>query len=139
MYKRQGNRDAQVKAYAEDARAPLIDEHLRVYAGGWLPLELPSLDGTARIEGGFALAGAGVLRVVGIDGTVSSVVGIGSSAGGVDYCPESGRLAVATHAGVLHVFDPAAEELPGRVDGVRPMREVTRWLLWSHLPRPLRW
>ena len=134
-----GNRDAKIKAYSDDPSAPVIDEHLRVYAGCWVPIELPSTDGSARLDGGFALAGAGVLRVVGLDGTAASVVGIGSSAGGVDYCPETGRLAVASHSGVLHVFDPAVEELPGRVDGVRALREVTRWLLWSHLPRPVRW
>lgn len=134
-----GNRDAHIKPYAEDPRAPVVDEHLRVYAGCWLPLGFPSTDGTTHVHGGFALAGAGVLRVVGLDGSVASVVGIGTSAGGVDYCPDTGRLAVASHSGVLHVFDPAAEERPGRVDGVRPLRETTRWLLWSHLPRPVRW
>ncbi|HEY1960670.1 MAG TPA: hypothetical protein VGH28_33895 [Polyangiaceae bacterium] len=126
----------------DDEQMPCIDGALRVYAAAWLdkPVVDAILGRPAKSAGSFALAGNGILRIVNLKGAVGVAQGFGSSAGSIDFCPESKRLALATYAGFVHVYDPYVEELPGRVDGVRPRRELTRWVLWEHLPNgPIRW
>ncbi len=127
---------------SEDEHVPCIDRGLRVYASCWL--DKPVVDAIAgkqaKSPGAFALAGNGILRIVSPTGAIGVVQGFGSSAGAIDFCPESKRLALTSYAGFVHVYDPYSEELPGRIDGFRARREVARWVMWEHLPNgPIRW
>jgi hypothetical protein len=138
----EGNRGKTLGTYEQHAEAPCIDGSLRVYAGCWL--DKPVLDAilgrSAKSPGAFALAGSGVMRLCTPNGAIGFVQGFGSSAGSMDFCPESRRLALASYSGFVHVYDPYEEELPGRIDGWRPRRELTRWIMWEHLPNgPIRW
>jgi hypothetical protein len=130
------SRGASLEAYEQHELAPCIEGGLRVYASAWLdkPVLNAMMGREVKSDGAFALAGNGVLRVVTAKGARAAVQGFGSSAGSMDFCPESKRLAVASYSGFVHLYDPYTEELPGRIDGVRPRREVLRWALWEHLP-----
>lgn len=136
-----GNRGAKLEPYAEHQAAPLIDGNLRVYASCWLPADVMSAVGDRpTTDGAFALAGSGILRVVTRAGKLALVQGFGSSASSIDFCPEARRLAIGSYAGMVHVYDPDTAEQPGRIDGVRPRRELARWCFWGGLPNgPIRW
>ena len=137
----EGNRGAKLAADEAHQAAPLIDGTLRVYASCWLPADVLSAIGDRpTTDGAFALAGSGVLRVVGRTGKLALVQGFGSSAASIDFCPEARRLAIGSYAGMVHLYDPYTAELPGRIDGVRPRRELARWCFWGGLPNgPIRW
>lgn len=138
----EGNRGKTLEAYQVHEEAPCIDGGLRVYAATWLdkPLLDALLGRPAQSDGAFLLAGSGIMRLYNVKGAIGMVQGFGASAGSVDYCPESRRLALASYSGFVHVYDPFEEELPGRIDGYRPRREIARWILWEHLPNgPIRW
>ena len=91
-------------------------------------------------DGGFLLAGSGIMRMCAARGGLAFVQGFGSSAGAIDYGRDSRRLALSGYSGFVHVYDPYEEELPGRIDGFMPRRELTRWVMWEHLPAgPVRW
>lgn len=137
-----GNRGKALDAWEQHEEAPCIDGGLRVYAACWLdrPVLNAVLGREAKSPGAFLLAGSGVMRLCNTTGAIGMVQGFGSSASAIDYCPESRRLALASYSGFVHVYDPFAEELPGRIDGYRPRRELARWILWEHLPNgPIRW
>lgn len=138
----EGNRGKALDMYEQHAEAPCIDGGLRVYAACWLdrPVLSALLGREPKSDGAFLLAGNGIMRLCGAKGGLGMVQGFGASAGSIDYCPESRRLALASYSGFVHVYDPFEEELPGRIDGFRPRRELARWVLWEHLPNgPLRW
>jgi hypothetical protein len=138
----EGNRGKTLSAYEQHAEAPCIDGDLRLYAACWLdrPVLSAVLGREAKSPGAFLLAGSGIMRLCTPTGALGMVQGFGSSACAIDYCPESRRLALASYSGFVHLYDPFEEELPGRVDGFRPRRELARWILWDHLPNgPLRW
>lgn len=63
----------------------------------------------------------------------------GSALRGFDFDPVSGRAAVASASGVLHVLDPFTEAEPGRERGYHPRRELFRWIFWETLDAPIRW
>ncbi|MBP6629578.1 MAG: hypothetical protein KBG28_12695 [Kofleriaceae bacterium] len=135
-------RGTTLSEYEQHEQAPCIDESLRVYAACWVPKAVNSaiIGREAKSNGSFALAGSGVLRIRNHVGAIGSVQGFGSSAGSIDFCPVSRRLALASYSGMIHLYDPYQEEAPGRIDGFRPRKEVARWLMWEHLPSgPVRW
>lgn len=117
--------------YDEDTRTPVINDYLRVYASTWLPGE--ALGGGAGV---FALAGAGVLTLVGIDGKVRSELMFGSSASGIDYCPKTQTLVLGSYSGFLHFLRPGEDD-PSAI-GWHASREVKRWCFLKDLP-PLQW
>ncbi|MCB9603902.1 MAG: hypothetical protein H6720_26580 [Sandaracinus sp.] len=138
----EGHRGVDLEPYEESAEAPCIDGQLRVYAACWLDRGVvESIAGKqAKSNGAFLLAGAGILRVIATNGALGAVQGFGSSASSVDFDPETRRIALASYAGFVHVYAADEEELPGRIDGVRPRRELYRWLTWEQLPNgPIRW
>ena len=137
-----GNRGAKLDSYEEHAQAPVIDGGLRVYAASWVDKVVLAaiVHHEVPVDGAFLLAGSGIFRICTATGALATAQGFGSSAGAVDFCPESRRLAISAYSGFVHVYDPYEEELPGRIDGYRPRRELARWILWEHLPAgPLRW
>ncbi len=138
----EGNRGVTLEPYEVHPQAPCIDGGLRVYAACWLDKRvLDAVVGRDTTQSGaFALAGSGILRVCTLDGALVSAQGFGSSASAIDFCPESGRLAVASYSGFVHLYDPYEAELPGRIDGFRARRELARWALWENLSHgPVRW
>lgn len=138
----EGNEGAQLESYEEHDAAPLIDGSLRVYAARWLDRGVvESIVGPgAKSQGGFLLAGSGIMRMQGATGGLGFVQGFGSSASSLDFCPETRRIALGSYSGMLHVYNSDQEELEGRIDGVRPRRELYRWLVWDGLPEgPIRW
>jgi hypothetical protein len=135
-----GHRGAKLAPWKIHPEAPLIDEGLRVYAACWLDESVARSIAGPDVGGLFALAGSGVVRFVTPEGVVHGAQGFGSSAGSIDFCPESRRLAIASDSGFVHLYDPYEAELPGRIDGYRARRELARWVLWEHLPNgPIRW
>ncbi len=137
-----GNRGKELAAYEEHEEAPVIENSLRVYAACWLPKDVANAIVGRETEhpGMFALAGSGLLRIQLATGPLGSAQGFGSSASSIDFCPESKRLALGSYSGFVHLYDPYEEELPGRIDGFRPRRELVRWALWKDLPHgPIRW
>ena len=138
----EGNGGKSLASYEAHPEAPVIDGSLRVYSACWLPNDVLAATMGRPVEsaGAFVLAGSGIMRCVNVKGQLAFVQGFGSSAGSIDFCPESRRLAIGAYSGFLHVYDPYEEELPGRIDGVRARREVARWIFWSQLPNgPIRW
>ena len=138
----EGNRGVELETYEQHEQAPCIDSGLRVYAACWVdrPVVDAVLDRDAGFDGAFLLAGSGIMRLCAAKGGVASVQGFGSTAGAIDFNRESRRLALSGYSGFVHVYDPYEDELPGRIDGFRPRRELTRWVMWEHLPAgPIRW
>ncbi len=137
-----GNRGVNLDAYEEHPQAPCIDDGLRVYAACAVDRAVTKAVGhnIADSGGGFLLAGAGLLKLCDPTGAIGFAQGFGSSAGSIDFCPETRQLALSSYSGFVHLYDPYQDELPGRIDGYRPRRELARWLMWEHLPAgPLRW
>lgn len=137
----EGNRGADLEAYEEHPQAPCIDDNLRVYAACAVDHGVTSaVDRKMAKGGGFVLAGAGLLKLCGSTGGLGFAQGFGSTAGSIDFCPETRQLALSSYSGFVHLYNPYEDELPGRIDGYRPRRELARWLMWEHLPAgPLRW
>ena len=115
--------------YAENKHTTLIDDE-PVYAAAWLPLG-PQKDG-------FVLAGEDYLNIVSSDGTLRSSTHFGYPASSIDYCPKTGIVALGSHSGFLHVFDPNRQAETDQAIGYRPIREVYRWVLWKNRA-PFRW
>ncbi|EBA13714.1 hypothetical protein [Roseobacter sp. CCS2] len=112
----------------------LLNTYLRVYASGYLP---PSM--TDSGTGAFLLAGSGFAACVTPDGKLLWEVGFGSSAGGVDICPATGRVLIASYSGMLHLLDPSQEQSPAICDGFHVPQEKRRWIFWDRLDRPILW
>jgi hypothetical protein len=122
---------AVTEPYEEDARAPVINRYLRVYASTWLP-ESALPDGKAA----FALAGLSFLTIVTHSGEVLHELMFGSSASGIDYCPTTKTLVLGSYSGFLHFLKPTDIDAIGL--GWRPPRELKRWCFLKDLP-PFQW
>ena len=122
---------AVTEPYEEDARAPVINPFLRVYASTWLP-ESAMPDG----KGAFALAGLAFLTIVTPAGEVLHELMFGSSASGIDYCPITKTLVLGSDSGFLHFLKPTDIDPIGL--GWRPPKELKRWCFLNDLP-PLQW
>ncbi len=112
----------------------LINDYLRVYASGYLPASM-----TDEATGAFLLAGVSFANCVAPDGKVLWEVEFGSSGGGMDVCPETGRILIASHSGMLHLFDPSQKQEVPIFAGYRAPREERRWIFWDRLERPIVW
>lgn len=137
-----GNRGLNLAPYEDHPQAPCIDDSLRVYAA--CAVDRAAMNAVshnlADSAGGFVLAGSGLLKSCGPTGELGFAQGFRSSAGSIDFCPETRQLALSSYSGFVHLYDPYEDELPGRIDGYRARREIARWLMWEHLPAgPLRW
>lgn len=111
-----------------------LNDYLRVYASGYLPLSM-----TAEESGAFLLAGAGFAACVTPGGKLLWEVEFGSSAGDVDVCPSTGRVLIASHSGMLHLFDPSKRQEVPIFAGYQAPLEERRWLFWDRLERPIVW
>jgi WD40 repeat protein len=123
------------ESYIADPASPVIDEQLRVYSSTWLP------PGTADESGVFCLHGVGVLKAITPTGRLCFVQELPASGGGMDFEPDSGRLLVCGHSGILHILDARTEavELHGE-QGWKPRPELARWMFWSLISeQPLYW
>ena len=114
---------------------PQTDEYLRAWALTELPGARFGLDQPVAWIGG-----AGWSHGAALDGGKPVFTHFfGSALRGLDVDPASGRAAVASASGVLHVLDPFAEAEPGRERGYHPRRELFRWIFWDTLSAPIRW
>lgn len=120
--------------YEEHPAQTVLDTFLRVYASGYLPSSMTKQD-----EGAFLLAGSGFASCVQATGNVLWAMGFGSSAGGVDICPETGRVLLSSHSGMLHLLDPSQQQDPPISSGYRAPQEERRWLFWDRLKHPIIW
>lgn len=125
----------ETEPYEQHQKQTLLNPYLRVYAAGFLPASM-----TSDCESGaFLLAGSGFASCVTPGGDLLWELGFGSSAGGVDICPKTGRVLLASFSGMLHLFDPArTQEIPIH-DGYKVPEELRRWVFWDRLRRPLIW
>ncbi len=112
----------------------VLNDYLRVYASGYLPASMAGVD-----QGAFLLAGAGFATCVTPSGRVLWEIEFGSSAGSVDVCPETGRVLIASHSGMLHLFDPSKRQEVPIFAGYQAPLEERRWLFWDRLERPIVW
>lgn len=122
------------EAYETHPTQTIINEYLRVYASGWLP---PAMTGAG--SGAFLLAGDGVATAVTAKGKVIWELLFGGSAGGLDICPETGRILLASASGILHLLDPAAPQDPIITAGFNAPTERGRWIFWDSLAAPVIW
>ncbi|TQV83199.1 WD40 repeat domain-containing protein [Denitrobaculum tricleocarpae] len=123
--------DKKERASGEDV---ILNDYLRVYASGYLPLSM-----TAEETGAFLLAGAGFAACVTPDRKLLWEVEFGSSAGDVDVCPSTGRVLIASYSGMLHLFDPSKRQEVPIFAGYQAPLEERRWLFWDRLERPIVW
>lgn len=114
--------------------ATAINEYLRVYASAWLPRHLAN-----RGSEGFLLAGAGFASCCSLEGQTLWEVDFGSSAGAIDICPEGEQIALASHSGILHVFDAKREETAPFITHFRAPHEIGRWMFWHEIGSPIYW
>ncbi len=115
--------------------AHLTDEYLRAYSITELPGTRFALDEPVAFIGGAGWSHAAPL----VGGKPVFTHLFGSALRAFDYDPASGRVAVASASGVLHVLDPFTEAEPGRERGYHPRRELFRWIFWETLDAPIRW
>ena len=120
--------------YEEHPQLPTLNTYLRVYASGFLPASM-----TGQETGAFLLAGSGFAACVTPEGRILWELGFGSSAGGVDVCPKTGRVLIASYSGMLHLLDPAQQQDPHIFSGYKAPQELRRWLFWDRLACPLIW
>jgi hypothetical protein len=120
--------------YEQTAAQTIINSYLRVYASAYLPATMTGV-GT----GAFLLAGATYASCVTPGGKLLWEVGFGSSAGGVDACPETGRVLIASHSGMLHLLDATEKQMVPILAGHKPRLELRRWIFWDRLARPIEW
>lgn len=111
------------------------DDYLRAYGMTQLPGEVYGLGEPVAWIGGAGWSHAAPLS----GGKPVFTQFLGSALRGFDFDPVSGRVAVASASGVLHVLDPFSEAQPGRERGYHPRREVFRWIFWETLETPIRW
>lgn len=112
----------------------VVNSYLRVYASGYLPASMANDN-----NGAFLLAGSSFATCVTPSGKVLWELGFGSSAAGVDVCPETGRVLIASYSGILHLLDPSRVQDPPIFPGYRAPQELRRWLFWDRLEQPLIW
>ncbi|WP_282605929.1 hypothetical protein [Pelagibius sp. Alg239-R121] len=112
----------------------VLNDYLRVYASGYLPASM-----TGEESGAFLLAGVGFVACITPGGKTLWELEFGSSAGGVDVCPDTGRVLIASHSGMLHLFDPSQKQDLPIFAGYKAPREDRRWLFWDRLSQPLLW
>ncbi|HRL30317.1 MAG TPA: hypothetical protein PKV30_08650 [Ottowia sp.] len=115
--------------------APQTDDYLRAYGLAELPGGRYGLAEPVAWIGGAGWSHAAPLG----GGQPVFTHFLGSALRGYDFDPASGRVAVASASGVLHVLDPFAEAEPGCERGYRPRRELFRWIFWETLDEPIRW
>ena len=120
--------------YEEHPRLTALNSYLRVYASGFLPASM-----TGQESGAFLLAGSGFAACVTPEGKILWELAFGSSAGGVDVCPETGNVLIASYSGMLHLIDPMQRQDPCISSGYKAPRELRRWLFWDRLRHPLIW
>ncbi|WP_435257909.1 WD40 repeat domain-containing protein [Thioclava sp. FR2] len=120
--------------WQKDPLQTILNDYLRVYASGWLPATM-----TQGHKGAFLLAGSSYATCVTPSGEVIWEIQFGSSAGGVDICPTTGRILIASHSGMLHLLDPSASASPPAMSGYNTPIERLRWVFWDYLPTPLIW
>jgi hypothetical protein len=118
-----------------DEETQLTDDYLRAYGMTQLPGEVYGLGEPVAWIGGAGWSHAAPLS----GGKPVFTQFLGSALRGFDFDPVSGRVAVASASGVLHVLDPFSEAQPGRERGYHPRREVFRWIFWETLENPIRW
>ncbi len=112
----------------------LLNDYLRVYASGYLPASMAGVE-----SGAFLLAGSGFAACITPSGKVLWELGFGSSAGGVDVCPTTGRLLIASYSGMLHLLDPARQQEPLIDNGYKAPLELRRWIFWEAAGQPIAW
>lgn len=119
-----------------DQEEPAVcDDYLRAYGMTQLPGSNFGLNEAVAMIGG-----AGWLHAAPLSGGKPVFTHLlGSALRGFDFDPVSGRVAVASASGVLHVLDPFTEAEPGRERGYHPRRELFRWIFWETLSKPIRW
>lgn len=120
--------------YEEHAQQTVLNAYLRTYASGYLP---PSM--TTEEMGAFLLAGAGFAACISPSGKLLWELGFGSTAGGVDVCPGTGRVLLASYSGFLHLLDPMQAQDPSIFPGYNPPQELRRWVFWDRVGHPLIW
>ncbi|MEP2718708.1 WD40 repeat domain-containing protein [Pseudophaeobacter sp.] len=113
----------------------ILNSYLRVYASGFVPASMT----LSAEEGGFLLAGSGFTNCVTADGQVLWEMEHGSSAGGVDVCPKTGQVLLASYSGFLHLLDPKEQQDPPLLSGYQAPTEKRRWIFWDQLEQPLIW
>ena len=114
---------------------PRTDEYLRAYGITELPGARLGQSQPVAWIGGAGWSHAAPLA----GGKPAFTHFFGSALRAFDFDPVSGRVAVASASGVLHVLDPFTEAEPGRERGYRPRRELFRWIFWEALDAPIRW
>ena len=125
----------QTPAWERHSSQVILNSYLRVYASGFLPESLaPSATG-----GAFLLAGSGFTNCVAADGQVQWELDQGSSAGGLDVCPQTGRILLASYSGFLHLLDPSRQQDPPLSSGYKTPMELRRWIFWDQLKHPISW
>ena len=95
--------------------------------------------GTAEQTGAFLLAGSGFAACVTENAKLLWELGFGSSAGGVDVCPQTSRVLIASHSGMLHLLDPSQSQSPPISSGYNVPQELRRWIFWERLKQPIAW
>lgn len=120
--------------WGEHPTQTIINTYLRVYASGFVPASAGGVDG-----GGFLLAGSGFANCVSPAGKVRWELETGSSAGGVDICPETGLALVSSYSGMLHLLDLSRRQEPVISTGYNAPHELRRWVFWDQLEQPIAW
>ena len=127
-------KDLTSEPYKEHTAKCVLNNYLRVYASGYLPSFM------ARDENGaFLLAGSGFATCVTPKGELLWELGFGSSAGGVDVCPNTNRVLIASYSGMLHLLDPSQNQSPPIFSGYNVPKEINRWVFWDRLEHPIVW
>jgi hypothetical protein len=112
----------------------VLNDYLRVYTSTFLPQSM-----TASDSGAFILAGASFAACVTPAGELQWEIGFGSSAGGVDVCPETGRVLLSSHSGMLHLLEPTKPQSVLINSGYNSPNELQRWVFWDRLDAPIIW
>lgn len=112
--------------YSEDARAPLLQDGARLYAG------------VAR-QGEYIVGDAhGYLRAFGEDGTEHWQHYLGSTISAMDISAGGRTLVAASYAGFISVIALDSGR-PAWQIGTGNHTEVRRWLCWKGFEQPLAW
>ena len=120
--------------YEQHVKQCILNDYLRVYASGYLPSNMAGHE-----NGAFLLAGSGYAACVLPDGELLWELGFGSSAGAVDICQSTGRVLIASYSGMLHILDLSQKQSPAIFSGYNVPKEVSRWVFWDRLERPIIW
>lgn len=117
----------ETEPYEEDDRAPEIDQNCRVYAG-------------ISVGNDFIVGDAhGYIHCISNDGTHKWQHFIGSSIGSIDISHDKTKLAVSTYAGFLSIIELNSDRQRPYQIGNANNYELSRWIFWKNLPKPLQW